>query len=65
MEFQGQKKINSQILNRLNDGINSIYIDGINYTDSIFKNVMNDIINTHIILIKMLQKKIYLVGQIG
>ena len=48
--FKDKNKINSQILNRLNDGINSIYIDGINYTDSIFKNVMNDIINTHIIL---------------
>lgn len=48
--FEDKNKINSQILNRLNDGINSIYIDGINYTDSIFKNVMNDIINTHIIL---------------
>jgi len=48
--FEDKNKINSQILYRLNDGINSIYIDGINYTDSIFKNVMNDIINTHIIL---------------
>ena len=48
--FEHKNKINSQILNRLNDGINSIYIDGINYTDSIFKNVMNDIVNTHIIL---------------
>lgn len=48
--FEDENKINSQILNRLDDGINSIYIDGINYTDSIFKNVMNDIINTHIML---------------
>ena len=48
--FQEEKNINSQILNRLKDGINSIHIDGINYTDSIFKNVMNDIINNHIIL---------------
>ena len=30
--FEDKNKINSQILNRLNDGINSIYIDGINYT---------------------------------
>jgi len=48
--FEDENIINSQILNRLDDGINSIYIDGINYTDSIFKNVMNDIINTHIML---------------
>ena len=48
--FKEEKNINSQILNRLKDGINSIHIDGINYTDSIFKNVMNDIINNHIIL---------------
>ena len=48
--FQEEKNINSQILNRLKNGINSIHIDGINYTDSIFKNVMNDIINNHIIL---------------
>ena len=48
--FQEEKNINSQILNRLKDGINSIHIDGINYTDSIFKNVMNDIINNHIML---------------
>ncbi|MDG1689244.1 MAG: methylmalonyl-CoA mutase family protein [Flavobacteriales bacterium] len=48
--FEKEKNINSQILNRLKDGINSIHIDGINYADSIFKNVMNDIINNHIIL---------------
>ena len=48
--FKEEKNINSQILNRLKNGINSIHIDGINYTDSIFKNVMNDIINNHIIL---------------
>ena len=48
--FQEEKKINSQILNRLKDGINSIHIDGINYANSIFKNVMNDIINNHIML---------------
>ena len=48
--FDKEKNINSQILNRLKDGINSIHIDGINYADSIFKNVMNDIINNHIML---------------
>ena len=48
--FLEEKNINSQILNRLKDGINSIHIDGINYADSIFKNVMNDIINNHIML---------------
>ncbi len=49
-DFEEEKNINSQILNRLKDGINSIYINGINYTDSIFKNVMNDIIYNHIML---------------
>ena len=49
-DFKEEKNINSQILNRLKDGINSIYINGINYTDSIFKNVMNDIIYNHIML---------------
>ena len=48
--FEEEKNINSQILNRLKDGINSIHIDGINYADSIFKNVMNDIIYSHIML---------------
>jgi hypothetical protein len=48
--FLEEKNINSQILNRLKDGINSIHIDGINYANSIFKNVMNDIINNHIML---------------
>ena len=48
--FKEEKNINSQILNRLKDGVNSIHIDGINYADSIFKNVMNDIINNHIML---------------
>ena len=48
--FDKEKNINFQILNRLKDGINSIHIDGINYADSIFKNVMNDIINNHIML---------------
>ena len=48
--FEVEKNINSQILNRLKDGINSIHINGINYGDSIFKNVMNDIINNHIML---------------
>ena len=48
--FEKEKNINSQILNRLKDGINSIYIDGVNYANSIFKNVMNDIINNHIML---------------
>ena len=49
-DFEEEKNINSQILNRLKDGINSIYINGINYADSIFKNVMNDIIYNHIML---------------
>jgi hypothetical protein len=48
--FNEEKNINSQILNRLKDGINSVHIDGINYSDSIFKNVMNGIINNHITL---------------
>ena len=46
--FIDEKKINSQILNRLNDGVNSICINNINYSDSIFNNVMNDIISNHI-----------------
>ena len=49
-DFEEEKNINSQILNRLKDGINSIYINAINYADSIFKNVMNDIIYNHIML---------------
>ena len=48
--FTDEKKINSQILNRLKDGINSIHINSINYADSIFKNVMNEIINNHVLL---------------
>ena len=48
--FTEEKKINSQILNRLKDGINSIHINSINYADSIFKNVMNEIINNHVLL---------------
>ena len=48
--FGEEKNINSQILNRLKDGVNSIHIDGINYADSIFKNVMNNIIYNHIML---------------
>ena len=46
--FTDEKKINSQILNRLKDGVNSIRINSINYADSIFKNVMNDIISNHV-----------------
>jgi len=48
--FEEEKNINSQILKRLKDGVNSIHIDGINYADSIFKNVMNNIIYNHIML---------------
>ena len=48
--FTEEKKINSQILNRLKDGINSIHINSVNYADSIFKNVMNEIINNHVLL---------------
>ena len=48
--FEEEKNINSQILNRLKDGVNSIHIAGINYADSIFKNVMNNIIYNHIML---------------
>ena len=49
-DFKEEKNINSQILKRLKDGINSIHINSINYSNSIFKNVMNDIINNHILL---------------
>ena len=49
-DFNEEKNINSQILNRLKDGINSIHINSINYADSIFKNVMNEIINNHVLL---------------
>lgn len=48
--FTEEKNINSQILNRLKDGINSIHINRINYADSIFKNVMNEIIDNHVLL---------------
>ena len=50
--FTDKKNLNSQILNRLKDGVNSICINNINYSDSIFNNVMNDIISNHIILSK-------------
>ena len=63
--FKEKKNINSQILNRLKDGINSIHIDGINSTDSIFKNVMNNIINNHIILNKNASREDISLGQIG
>ena len=46
--FNNDNKINSNILNRLKDGVNSINIDGINFKNSIFDNVMCSIIQTHI-----------------
>ena len=49
-KFYNENKLNSQILNRLNDGINSININKINFNHSIFDNVMCSIIKNHVIL---------------
>ena len=46
--FDEESKLNSQILNRLKDGVNSINIDNINFNHSIFDNVMCSIIQNHI-----------------
>ena len=46
--FNKNKNLNSQILSRLEDGVNSIYIHSGCEVDSIFKNVMSEIIQTHI-----------------
>ena len=46
--FDDENKLNSQILNRLKDGVNSIYIDKINFSQSIFDNVMCSIIQNHV-----------------
>ena len=47
-KFSSQKNLNKAILNRLNNGVNSIYLSGIKFKKTIFKNVMCDIINNHI-----------------
>lgn len=46
--FNQNKNLNSQILRRLEDGINSIHINLECEVESIFKNVMSEIIQTHI-----------------
>lgn len=46
--FNKNKNLNSQILSRLEGGVNSIYINSGCEVDSIFKNVMSEIIQTHI-----------------
>ena len=46
--FNQTKNLNSQILSRLEDGVNSIHINSGCEVDSIFKNVMSEIIQTHI-----------------
>ena len=46
--FNEIKNLNSQILRRLDDGVNSIHINSECEVDSIFKNVMSEIIQTHI-----------------
>jgi len=46
--FNQTKNLNSQILRRLEDGVNSIHINSGCEVDSIFKNVMSEIIQTHI-----------------
>ena len=46
--FNKNKNLNSQFLSRLDDGVNSIYINSGCEVDSIFKNVMSEIIQTHI-----------------
>lgn len=46
--FDEESKLNSQILNRLKDGVNSINIDNINFNHSIFDNVMCSIIQNHV-----------------
>ena len=46
--FNQNKNLNSQILRRLEDGINSIHINSECEVESIFKNVMSEIIQTHI-----------------
>ena len=48
--FNQTKNLNSQILSRLEDGVNSIHINSGCEVDSIFKNVMSDIIQTHIFI---------------
>ena len=46
--FNQTKNLNSQILSRLEDGVNSIHINSGCEVDSIFKNVMSEIIQSHI-----------------
>ena len=46
--FNQTKNLNSQILRRLEDGVNSIHINSGCEVDSIFKNVMSEIIQSHI-----------------
>lgn len=46
--FDDENNLNSQILNRLNDGVNSINIDQIKFNQSIFDNVICSIIQNHI-----------------
>jgi len=46
--FNKNKNLNSQILSRLEGGVNSIYINSGCEVNSIFKNVMSEIIQTHI-----------------
>ena len=46
--FNQTKNLNSQILRRLEDGVNSIHLNSECEVDSIFKNVMSEIIQTHI-----------------
>lgn len=48
--FNQNKNLNSQILRRLEDGINSIHINSECEVESIFKNVMSEIIQTHIFI---------------
>jgi len=48
--FNQNKNLNSQILRRLEDGINSIHINSECEVESIFKNVMSEIIQTHILI---------------
>ena len=48
--FNQNKNLNSQILRRLEDGINSIHINSECELESIFKNVMSEIIQTHIFI---------------
>lgn len=52
-EFSNDLKLNTNILEALNNGVNSIYLNNIPYNESVFNNVMNEIIYTHLNIEKL------------